>query len=98
MTLFGAKLAQERPEEIAIRDERKALRWAEVDDTLNRAANSLHALDLGPNRRIAVFAENAIIINGRNFHKVVSATVCCKSNATFLKYTHNIVMIIDFKV
>ncbi len=39
------------------------LSWAEVDDALNRCANLLIALDadggLGPDHRVAVFAENA---------------------------------------
>ena len=60
MTTFAAKLAQERPEEVAIRDEARAMGWAEVDETLNRVANGLLSLDLGPDHRIAVFAENAI--------------------------------------
>jgi acyl-CoA synthetase (AMP-forming)/AMP-acid ligase II len=34
--------------------------WAEVDDVLNRVANRLDAADLGPSRRVAVFAENAV--------------------------------------
>ena len=53
-------LAAERPDEIAVRDESKALGWAELDDRLNRIANGLNSLDLGPSRRIAVFAENAV--------------------------------------
>ncbi len=60
MTTFAAKLAQERPEEVAIRDEARAMGWAEVDETLNRVANGLLSLDLGPDHRVAVFAENAI--------------------------------------
>ncbi len=60
MTLFAAPLAQSRPAEIALRDPRFALGWAEVDDILNRAANALATMDLGPARRIAVFAENAV--------------------------------------
>jgi len=60
VTTFAAKLAQERPEEVAIRDEARAMGWAEVDETLNRVANGLLSLDLGPDHRIAVFAENAI--------------------------------------
>jgi long-chain acyl-CoA synthetase len=59
MPAFASRLAAERPEEIALRDERQALRWADVDEVLNRVANGLMALDLGPDRRIAVFAENA---------------------------------------
>src|SRR5690606_24966228 len=56
---FAEKLAAERPEEIALRDEQKALTWAEVNELLNRVANGLLAMDLGTDRRIAVFAENA---------------------------------------
>ena len=59
MPEFASTLAVERPEEIALRDEIKALTWAEVDDVLNRVANGLSILDLGPDHRIAVFAENA---------------------------------------
>jgi long-chain acyl-CoA synthetase len=57
---FAATLAAERPQQVAIRDESCALSWTEVDDILNRAVNGLLALDLGPEQRIAVFAENAV--------------------------------------
>jgi long-chain acyl-CoA synthetase len=60
MPSFAAKLAQSRPQEIAIRDEIREMTWAAVDDTLNRVANGLNAYDLGPKRRVAVFAENAV--------------------------------------
>ncbi len=60
MTTFAKALAAERPNEIAVRDEVRALGWAEVDDVLNRIANGLNSVDLGPDRRIAVFAENAV--------------------------------------
>ncbi|MEO1060157.1 MAG: AMP-binding protein [Actinomycetota bacterium] len=60
MTLFAAPLAQERPDEAALTDSDRSLTWAEVDDTLNRAANALQALDLGTDRRVAVFAENSV--------------------------------------
>ena len=60
MTTFAKALAAERPDEIAVRDEVRALDWAELDDVLNRIANGLNSLDLGPDRRIAVFAENAV--------------------------------------
>ena len=50
MALVAAKLADERPDEVALRDDHVALSWAEVNDTLNRVANGLHALDLGPSR------------------------------------------------
>ena len=60
MTTFAKALSTERPGEIAVRDEVQALDWAALDDRLNRIANGLNALDLGPNRRVAVFAENAV--------------------------------------
>lgn len=60
MTTFGARLAADNPDQIALRDEDQALTWAAVDDALNRVANGLQAMDLGPARRIAVFAENAV--------------------------------------
>ena len=60
MTIFASRLAVERSEQIAVRDEHKALTWAELDDSLNRVTNGLLGLDLGPERRIAVFAENAV--------------------------------------
>lgn len=45
--------------EFALRDERCTLTKAEVTDLLNRATNGLLGMDLGPDRRIAVFAENS---------------------------------------
>jgi len=59
MPLKIAERAAERPAEVALRDDRVALTWPEVDDLVNRAANALRALDLGPKRRVAVYAENA---------------------------------------
>ena len=60
MTTFAKQLAEEHPDEIAIRDDVTALDWGAVDDVLNRVANGLMNLDLGPDQRIAVFAENAV--------------------------------------
>ncbi|MFT5561384.1 MAG: long-chain acyl-CoA synthetase [Litorivivens sp.] len=57
---FAAEFSKLKPNEIAIQDERSELSWLAVDDILNRCANGLHELDLGPDRRIAVFAENSI--------------------------------------
>ncbi len=57
---FAKPYAEENPDEIAIRDARIALSWAEVDDQLNRCGSGLQAMDLGPETRIAVFAENAV--------------------------------------
>jgi long-chain acyl-CoA synthetase len=55
----ASRLADERPAEVALRDDRVALGWAEVNEALNRVANGLWALDLGPQRRVAVLAENS---------------------------------------
>lgn len=59
MALVAAKLASERPDEVALRDDRVALSWTEVDHVLNRVANGLGALRLAPGERAAVFAENS---------------------------------------
>ncbi|MDE3204530.1 MAG: AMP-binding protein [Acidobacteriota bacterium] len=59
MTTFAGALAQARPDEVALDDGRSAVGWAELDELLNRVANRLLACDLGPDRRVAVFAENA---------------------------------------
>jgi long-chain acyl-CoA synthetase len=59
MPEFARRLADQRPDEIALRDSRRALTWAATGETLDRVANRLLATDLGPNRRVAVFAENA---------------------------------------
>jgi long-chain acyl-CoA synthetase len=58
MALGASTMARERPEEVALRDDRVALRWAEVDELLNRVVNALDRLDLGEAHRVAVFAEN----------------------------------------
>jgi acyl-CoA synthetase (AMP-forming)/AMP-acid ligase II len=59
MALVAVDRTTERPDEVALRDERVALRWGELNDLLNRTANALRALDLGPERRVAVYAENS---------------------------------------
>ena len=59
MPAFARRLADERPDEVAIRDPHRTLGWRQVDDTLNRVANALLATDLGPRRRVAVYAGNA---------------------------------------
>jgi long-chain acyl-CoA synthetase len=60
MALVTADRARERPDEIAVRDGRTALTWPQVDELLDRIANALHAEDLGPLRRVAVYAENSV--------------------------------------
>ena len=59
MPPFARQLSEERPDEVALRDPYRTMRWAEVDDVLNRVANGLLHMDLGPKTRIAVFAENS---------------------------------------
>lgn len=59
MAVVAADRARERPAEVALRDDRVALGWAEVNATLDRVVNGLQAIDLGPKRRIAVYAENS---------------------------------------
>ena len=56
---FAAGFAASRPTEIAVRDARTELTWAQVDDVLRPAVNALLGLELGQARRIAVFAENS---------------------------------------
>src|SRR5262245_57501614 len=60
MVLVAAQRAVERPDEVALRDDHVLLGWAEVNDTLNRVVNGLGGLDLGPDRRVAVLAENSV--------------------------------------
>ena len=57
--LIAADRARQRPDEVALRDDRVALGWAAVHDIENRAVNALHGAGLGPRRRVAVFAENS---------------------------------------
>ncbi len=59
MPSFAKALAETHPEQIALRDEVKAMSWHDVDDALNRVANGINTYDLGDHRRVAVFAENA---------------------------------------
>ncbi len=59
MVLVVSRLVHERPDEVALRDERTTLGWADVNEALNRVANGTHALDTGPQRRCAVLAENS---------------------------------------
>ncbi len=59
MALIAGDRARERPDQVALRDDRVALGWSDVDDALNRVVNGLHARNLGDARRVAVYAENA---------------------------------------
>ncbi len=57
---FAAVYSEERPDEFAIRDDHKSLTWGELDDVMNRVVNGLLTNELGAQRRVAVFAENAV--------------------------------------
>ena len=59
MPQFAKDLYAADPDTYALVDMHRTRNWAEVDEELNRVANLVLAADLGPNRRLAVFAENA---------------------------------------
>ncbi len=59
MPPFARQRAATHPDEVALRDPACEFGWADVDDTVNRAVNALLARDLGPERRVALFAENS---------------------------------------
>ena len=59
MALGTEDLARSKPHQTALFDPYGELSWGEIDDILNRAANGLAARNLGPDRRVAVFAENS---------------------------------------
>lgn len=59
MPEFAAALAAADPTAVALADQYRDLTWTEVNDTLNRCANLLLEMDLGPKRRLSVFSENA---------------------------------------
>ena len=59
MSLAASARSTATPDAPAITDERGIVTWRELDDTLNRAANALLAMDLGPDRRVGIFAGNA---------------------------------------
>ena len=59
MPKFAEQQSRKTPSAIALTDPDKSLTWEQVDEILNRAANLLLDIDLGPKRRVAVFAENA---------------------------------------
>ena len=60
MVLVVDEFARQRPDEVALSDSRAALTWSEVNGTLERAVHVLLGLDLGPDRRVAILAENAL--------------------------------------
>jgi len=59
MPIFAKELAAQFPEANALVDGDRSFGWSEVDEILNRTANNILGADLGPQHRVAVFAENA---------------------------------------
>ena len=59
MPAFAKAAAAADPTAFALVDPSGEMTWAQVDLALNRCAQALLTTDLGPRRRIAVFAENA---------------------------------------
>lgn len=57
---FAAHFAQERPNEIALRDSYRSLTWSEVDDVVRPAVNALTRTPMRDTRRVAVFAGNSV--------------------------------------
>lgn len=56
---FAADLAAQRGAEIALRDAAGDWTWARADELLRSVVNGILAAPLGPERRVAVFAENS---------------------------------------
>jgi len=60
MSLIGIKNRALASGEIALRDEASEISWAQLDSLLNRSVNALLAMELGRDRRVAVYAENSL--------------------------------------
>lgn len=60
MSLAAQQKASISPDDFAIVADEQRLSWAELDRIVDRGTNALLAADLGAERRIAVFAPNAI--------------------------------------
>ena len=59
MPHFAKQKALADPTGFALAEADRLLNWSDVDSALNRCASRLLEADLGPHRRVAVFAENA---------------------------------------
>ncbi len=68
---FAARIAAERPDEIALRAPDGDWTWAQVDDALRPMVNGMLTAGYRPNRRVAVYAENS----GRTLLYYVAATL-----------------------
>src|SRR3569832_1368357 len=59
MSLATAGMDPARRSSLALADERVEYDWNQLDPILNRAANAIAGLALGPERRVAIFAQNS---------------------------------------
>ena len=59
MSLLAHHIPADDPDQLALTDQQTTLGWAELDRAINRAINLLRSVDLGPEHRLAVFAENS---------------------------------------
>ncbi len=59
MSLLSRHIPDGDPNRLALADQRTTLGWLELDGVMNRAVNLLRSLDLGPEQRLTVFAENS---------------------------------------
>ena len=59
MSLLAHHIPADDPDQLALTDQETTLGWAELDRVMNRAINLLRSVELGPERRLAVFAENS---------------------------------------
>lgn len=59
MSLAAAEKSKTVPDDLALADELVTITWGELDPILNRAANGLLSLGLGPDQRMGVFAHNS---------------------------------------
>ncbi|GAN00316.1 long-chain-fatty-acid--CoA ligase [alpha proteobacterium U9-1i] len=59
MSAIAATITDTKRGALALSDENLRLTWAELDALLNRVVNGFLALDLGSERRIAIFAPNS---------------------------------------
>ena len=60
MAVVLREFAASHPTDVGVRDGRTALTWPQLNTLVNKIINAINASDLGPSRRVAVFAENSV--------------------------------------
>ncbi|MEO8722830.1 MAG: AMP-binding protein [Sphingobium sp.] len=60
MSLTASRIANTRPDELALADERQRFTWKTLDPVLNRVVNALLSAGLSNDGRAAVFAPNSV--------------------------------------